>query len=108
MVECCTNCTAKANSMRSEVLSVGVRVISRAVFADTRCIHAVHSSIASKLTLYCHCRMPWRPADKKLPGIKMAECEICCKWSHQKCEGILTPFSEILPPGPVKYVQAAM
>ena len=32
-----------------------------------------------KLTLYCHCRMPWRPADKKLSGMKMAECEICWK-----------------------------
>ena len=41
-----------------------------------------------KLTLYCHCRMPWRSVDKKLPGMKMAECEICCKWFHQNCEGI--------------------
>ena len=42
----------------------------------------------AKLTLYCHCRMPWRPADKKLPGMKTAEYEICCEWFHQNCEGI--------------------
>ena len=63
MVECCCqerhfgapywncslqNCTAEAKGMRSEDFPAGVRVIPRAGFADLRCIHAVHSSIASK------------------------------------------------------------
>ena len=42
------NCTAEAKGMRSEVLPVGVRVTSRAGFADLRCIHVVHSSSTSK------------------------------------------------------------
>ena len=41
-----------------------------------------------KLTLYCHCRMPWRPAEKRRTGMAMAECENCLRWFHQKCEGI--------------------
>ena len=54
--------------------------------ATTKCQRVKTTTI--KLTLYCHCRMPWRPADKKRPGMEMAECEICLKWFHQTCEGI--------------------
>ena len=71
MVECCCqerhfgapywncslqNCTAEAKGMRSEDLPAGVRVIPRAGFADLRCIHAVHSSIASKF--FCSVFLP--------------------------------------------------
>ena len=39
-----------------------------------------------KLNLYCHCRMPWKPSDSEVRGMAMAECDICLKWFHQKCE----------------------
>ena len=48
----------------------------------------VRPTTTVKLNLYCHCRMPWRPSDKEVRGMAMAECEICLKWFHQKCENI--------------------
>ena len=48
----------------------------------------VRPTTTIKLNLYCHCRMPWRPSDKEVRGMAMAECEICLKWFHQKCENI--------------------
>ena len=46
------------------------------------------ATITVKLNLYCHCHchMPWRPSDNEVRGMAMAECEICLKWFHQKCE----------------------
>ena len=46
----------------------------------------VRATTAVKLNLYCHCRMPWRPSDNEVRGMAMAECEICLKWFHPKCE----------------------
>lgn len=48
----------------------------------------VRATTTVKLNLYCHCRMPWRPSDNEVRGMAMAECEICLKWFHQKCEKI--------------------
>ena len=48
----------------------------------------VRATTTVKLNLYCHCRMPWRPSDNQVRGMAMAECELCLKWFHQKCEKI--------------------
>ena len=66
--------------------------------------HRVRATITVKLNLYCHCHMPWRPSDNKVRGMAMAECEICLKWFHQKCE--IIPDSMVAP-GLVTTVQPA-
>jgi len=38
-----------------------------------------------EVEVHCRCRMPWLWRDK---NIQMAECEICAKWFHKKCENI--------------------
>ena len=56
-------------------------IVTRTVFPRVR-------STTLKLDLYCHCRMPWRQADTRRTGKRMAECEKCGKWFHQECEDI--------------------
>ena len=65
-------------------------------------------TITVKLTLYCHCRMPRRPADKKLPGKNGRMRDLLENNFTKTAKAFPTPFSEMLPPGPVKHVQAPM